>query len=497
MPFEVRGLVKTYGGVPVLRSVDLAVDDGEIHALLGANGAGKSTLIKCIGGAIKPDIGEIDLGGTVHLALSPREARDAGVAIIYQDFSLAPSLTVTENIFLGEELRRGPFLRRAAQSAEALSLVERLGADIDPDATLADLPGASLQIVEILKAIRRNPKLLILDEPTASLTESEVRVLSDHLRTLKERRLPILYVTHRLNEVFALADQVTVLRGGSVVLSARVADVSRADLVEAIVGASVLSQHATTGPAELTEARPVLAARGLVAPGVGPLDFEVYPGEVLGIFGLLGSGRTELLETLAGAQRPSRGTILIDGRERRFGDAAEAIAAGVALVPSERLRKSIFPTLTGADNLLLPTLRALARGPFRRRQNEQQAFSRLAGQLSLQPPKPEMRANRFSGGNQQKLSLGRWLWARQRLRVFLLDEPTQGVDVGGRADLYEAIRTTAAAGECAALVTSSEPEELVLLADRVFVLVRGRIVGQLRGEEIAERPLLELAHHGE
>src|SRR5262249_31955894 len=216
-------------GVTVLKGVDLAVENGEIHALLGANGAGKSTLIKCIGGAIAPDVGQIVLNGGAHASLTPREARDAGVAVIYQDFSLAASLTVTENIFLGQELCKGPLVMRRAQREEALKLIHQLGANIEPDVVVSDLRGAAMQIVEIVKALRLNPSVLILDEPTASLTQAEVSVLSEHLRTLKQRHLPILYVTHRLGEVFAIADRVTVLRDGAVILSARVSDVSRAD----------------------------------------------------------------------------------------------------------------------------------------------------------------------------------------------------------------------------------------------------------------------------
>jgi ribose transport system ATP-binding protein len=496
MGFEVRRLNKSYAGVAVLKDVDLAVADGEIHALLGANGAGKSTLIKCIAGAVGPDSGQLLVNAEPLEFLTPRQARAAGIAIIYQDYSLAPSLTVAENIFLGGELRRGPFVRRREQQARAHQLLAQVGAGaIDPHERIERLRGADQQVVEIAKALRTEPTLLLLDEPTASLTEAEVSRLMNHLRRLRERGLPIVYVTHRLAEVFEIADRVTVLRDGKVVLSDLVTNVSRADLVEAIAGARD-QEEATTTRTHSLSARPLLETRQLVAPGIGPISFSLYPGEMLGIFGLVGSGRTELLEALFSVRKLAGGSILFDGRPVTYRNPAQAIAAGVALVPSERLRNSLFAPLSGLENVLLPRLSAIG-APIRRRGSERRAFDTVAGMLRLQPPRGNLQGNRYSGGNQQKLVLGRWLGQHESVRVLLLDEPTQGVDVGARRDLYEAFRAIAAASGCGVILTSSDEEEIEAVADRALVLSRGQLVGELVGPAIEQRRLLHLAHLGE
>jgi ribose transport system ATP-binding protein len=500
MGFEVRQLSKTYGGVAVLKDVDLAVADGEIHALLGANGAGKSTLIKCISGGVAPDSGELVINGEPQAFLTPRQARLAGIAIIYQDYSLASTLTVAENIFLGEEIRWGPFIRRQAQRRRAKELLEQIGAvSIDPGQRVIGLGGADQQVVEIAKSLKTDPSLLLLDEPTASLTEAEVGRLMSHLRRLRERGLPIVYVTHRLGEIFQIADRVTVLRDGQVVLSAEVSEISRQTLVEAITG----RRQEKTSPRMFSsgDSRPtewLLETRNLVAPGIGPISFGLRTGETLGVFGLVGSGRTELLETLFGARRLARGSVLLGGHEVHFCSAADAISAGVALVPSERLRNSLFAPLSGLENVLLPRLGEFAAGRLLRGiSGERRAFATVAERLQLQPPRGNMQANRYSGGNQQKLVLGRWLGRTDSLRVLLLDEPTQGVDVGARQDLYGAIKELASRSDCGVIFTSSDEEEIEAIADRVLILSRGLLVGELVGAEIDQRELLHRAHLGE
>jgi ribose transport system ATP-binding protein len=478
-----------------MRSVDLDVADGEVHALLGANGAGKSTLIKCVSGAVRPDSGEIRIGEQVFSALTPRGAKQAGVAVIYQDFSLAQSLNVTENIFLGQELRRGPIVRAAAQRKRAGELLRSLGADhLRPDSALDRLGGADYQLVEICKALVAEPSVLILDEPTAALTSAETRQLMQQVRRLKDKRLPIIYVTHRLAEVFEIADRVTVMRGGEVVLSETVSDVTRSQLVDAVAGRKIdASIRPTVG--ESTYGAPVLELRGMVADGIGPLDLTLRAGEVLGIYGLLGSGRTELVEALFGVRPVAHGEVRLDGRRIRPRRPREGIRRGLALVPSDRLRQGIFLTLPGRDNLLLTSLSKLATaGVLRRPRNERRVFAHIAERVNLQPRRDDIPGRGYSGGNQQKLVIGRWLTSDSR--VLLLDEPTQGVDVGARSDLYRALDEVAAGGR-AVMVTSSEPEELVQVAHRVVVLAHGRVAAEVRGREIDEHHLLTLAHAGE
>jgi ribose transport system ATP-binding protein len=447
-----------------------------------------------------PDAGELAIDGEAHSFMAPRQARQSGIAIIYQEYSLAATLTVAENIFLGEELRVGPFTRRRAQEQRARQLLEQIGArTIDPRERVERLRGADQQAVEIAKALKTQPRLLLLDEPTASLTEAEIGGLMSHLRRLREQRLPIVYVTHRLGEVFEIADRVTVLRDGRVALSAPVASITRDELVEAIAGRRPDTLRAA--PPELGPVRPGvprLVVRELLAPGVGPVDLEVEEGEIVGLFGLVGSGRTELLEALFGARRLARGSLSLDGREQRFRRPADAIAAGLALVPSERLRNSLFSPLSGLENVLLPQLRthALA-GVIRRSGRERNAFTAMAERLRLRPVKPRLQAGRFSGGNQQKLVLARWLGNAGRVRVLLLDEPTQGVDVGARRDLYDAIEELVADTGCAVIFTSSDEEEVETLAHRALILSRGAVVSELRGPEINQRELLQRAHLGE
>ena len=346
MPFAVHALRKSYGGVEVLKGVDLEVADGEIHALLGANGAGKSTLIKCLSGAIQPDSGVMIVGRERYEAFTPKSSKQSGIAVIYQDLSLATSLDVADNMFLGQELRSGPFVRRRAQRREAAEWLAQLGVDIRPTAALATLGNAGLQAVEIAKALRTRPKVLILDEPTAALSEKEAEALGEQMLKLKQQNLPLLYVTHRLAEVFALADRVTVLRGGEVVLTGKVRDLSRDDLVAAIAGESIQRERP---PQRDGVRKPAVAVRGLVAAGIGPVDFDIREGEVLGVFGLVGSGRTELLEALFGSHRVFGGDVSVDGARIRASSPGDAVAAGIALVPSDRLRKSIIGQLSAGE----------------------------------------------------------------------------------------------------------------------------------------------------
>ncbi len=495
MSLAVRHLTKRFGGVTVLDSVDLTVRDGEIHALLGANGAGKSTLIKCVSGALAPDAGDIEIGGHHFRSLTPREAWDAGLAVIYQELSVVTSLDLVDNIFLGDERRKGFLIRKRVQRREAHDWLSRLGLEhLSTRTPLARLGNAELQIIEIVKALRKAPKALILDEPTAALTEAETQRLGAHMRTLKEEGLPLLFVTHRLAEVFDFADYVTVLRGGKVVVSAPVSGVSRRDLVQAIVGGA--ADQAPVGPygEREAEATPLLEVRGLLASGIGPLDMTVPRGAILGIFGLVGSGRTELLECLFGARPIAAGTITIEGRNVSLRAPASAVAAGIALVPSDRLRKGMFPTLRASDNMLIATFGRYAQGGVvRRRRLESHSFHTVAAQLDLQPLRADLEGRRFSGGNQQKLVLGRWLQRRASCKLLLLDEPTQGVDVGARSELYAAIRQFAHGG-ASVILTSSEPEELLDVADSIVVLSRGRVAGTLRKNGLTETRMLELAH---
>lgn len=492
MAFAVRNLVKSYGGVPVLKGVDLDVRDGEIHALLGANGAGKSTLIKCICGAVPPDSGTIEVAGTSHASLTPRTAKAAGISVVQQELSLALSLDVTDNVFLGEEMRFGPFVRRRAQRRETKRWLELLGIDLDPSADPADLGNAELQMISIIRALRAEPAVLILDEPTAALSEREAENLGRQLIGLKNGNLPILYVTHRLSEVFALADRVSVLRGGEIVLSGPVTELSHDQIVQAIVGNAIDRRRGQER--DLAGVAEAVLVDGLLAPRIGPITFSVKKGEILGVYGLVGSGRTELLETIFGAVPMEEGRIWFGDEEYRPRSPTDAVRAGIALVPADRLRKSIISGMTAADNLLLSRFDASARCGLRSFRREAKVFARTASDLNLTPLRSDLEVRRFSGGNQQKLAIGRWINELAQCRLLMLDEPTQGVDVGARKDIYDALRGIAAKGDTALIVTSSEPEELIQIADRVLVLSGGRPAGFLKGDNVQETTLIVLAH---
>jgi ribose transport system ATP-binding protein len=329
MSFAVRQLTKRYGGVTVLDGVELSVGDGEIHALLGANGAGKSTLIKCISGAEVPDGGEIDINGRVFGSLSPKEAREAGIAVIYQELSVIDTLDVTDNMFMNDELTRFGFRRRRKQRHESQEWLEKLGIDMDPRTVLGSVSTAKMQVIEIAKALRRSPEILILDEPTSSLSEAEVAALGNQMRMLRSQGLPILFITHRLSEVFEWADRVTVLRGGHVVYSGLVAETDKSTVIAAITTQTATETAGNDWHprgASSAAAQSLLNVRGLIGPGYGPVDLDVYPNEILGVFGLVGSGRTEMVEALFGAERVHAGTVEVAGQRVNLRNPASAIS---------------------------------------------------------------------------------------------------------------------------------------------------------------------------
>jgi ribose transport system ATP-binding protein len=491
---RLAGVTKRYGDTEVLAGIDLEFHPGEVHALLGANGAGKSTLIKCLSGATQPSSGEIAIGDERSSGLTPRQALAAGVAVIYQHFSLIPSLSVADNVYLGSELRSaGGVRRRLEQERKTAELLARLGVDISPRRKVSTLPVAEQQLVEIAKAIHRDAHVLILDEPTASLSDAETVALLAHVSRLRDEGFVIVYVTHLLNEVFEVADRVTVLRDGQVRLGRPVAEVSRDDLVEAISGAAEAAdrREPATGGAV------VLATEQLTGERLGPVNLELRTGEIVGVFGLLGSGRPALLETLYGIRPSSDGRVTLRGEPFRPKSPRDSIGRGLALVPAERLRQSMFPSLSTSDNLLLARLGSLGRAGVRSLRSERRSYGQLSDQLRLRAPGPRAPAWTLSGGNQQKLAVGRWLGQDRAGGVLMLDDPTQGIDVGARHELYRALGALAADAGYAILFTSSSPEEVTALADRALVLRQGRVVAQLPHHELREDRLLALAHDSE
>ncbi|MPY46660.1 sugar ABC transporter ATP-binding protein, partial [Streptomyces phyllanthi] len=512
---RIRGLRKSFGGVRALDGVDLTVPMGQVHALLGHNGAGKSTLIKCLGGAFPPDAGTIEVGGRPYTRLTPRESIAAGVAIIFQTLSVVDALTVSENIFLGQEWTRYGRVDRRRQEEVAAGLLERVAATCSPRDRVGDLPMGQRQLVEIAKALSRSASVLVLDEPTAALSGAESDALAERVEDLRVQGLAIVYVTHLLSEVERLADEVTVLRDGRVAHHSAMSGRTRRELVDAIVGRAVgkpapgstegrsapggtASGSAPTAGAprgaHTPPGPPRLTVDGLCGPGFGPVSFSVAEGERVGLYGLMGSGRTRLLETLFGGRRATGGTVRVGERAVAAARPADALAAGIALVPGDRRRQGLFPTLSAQDNALLPAVRPLARHGVRALGAERRVFDAVAGAMGLRPVRPKLPAGAFSGGNQQKLVLGRWVHDIHGVDVLLLDEPTQGVDVGARQEIHQVVSSLAAERRAAVLFASSDPEEVVALADRCLVVAGGRIVGELSGAELTEQALLSAVH---
>ncbi|GGN12179.1 sugar ABC transporter ATP-binding protein [Streptomyces fuscichromogenes] len=491
---RVHGLTKSFGGVTALAGVDLTVPAGQVHALLGHNGAGKSTLIKCLGGAFPPDSGTIEIGGTPYARLTPRESIAAGVAIIYQTLSVVDALTVAENIFLGQEWTRYGRIDRGAQEEAAAGLLKRVAATCSPRDRVGDLPTGQRQLVEIAKALSRSASVLVLDEPTAALSGAESDALARRVEDLRTEGLAIVYVTHLLSEVERLADAVTVMRDGRVTHQSSVTGLSRGELVTAIAGRPH-EQTVRPAPNSARQATaPRLVVEGLHGPGFGPVDLSVGEGERVGLFGLIGSGRTRLLETLFGRRRSTGGTVRLGERAVAPARPAQALAAGIALVPADRRAQALFPPLTAQDNVLLPSMRPLARGGLRALGTERRVFGALADAVGLRPALPGLPAGAFSGGNQQKLVLGRWINTARQVQVLLLDEPTQGVDVGARHEIYRVVTGLAEERGTAVLFASSDPEEIVALADRCLIVAGGRVVGELSGASLTEQALLSAVH---
>ena len=482
---SVSRIRKAYGGNLVLDGVDLKFQPGKIHALLGPNGAGKSTLLGCISGAIAPDSGEIRIGETSYSEFTPAGAFAAGTAIIYQHFQLVGSLSVADNIFLGSELRgRNGVLRSREQRRIATELLAELGADFDVATPVERLSVGQQQLVEIARALRHKPSLLVLDEPTAALSSAEVTALLTLVRRLAhERGLAIIYVTHLLREVLDVSDEVSVLRDGRVLWTRHIADLTMTDLVLAI--SPTASGAGPRGTPKLGTS--ILRLSGLECDFTRGVDLEVRGGEVVAVFGLLGSGRTDLLETVCGLRKHARGEIQLAGTP-----CGSRAREDVAYVPADRKAHALFGAMSAEENLLMPHYSRLG-SPLRDRGAERRIFAELAANVSLRPADPHRPVEQFSGGNAQKISVGRWLVDRDRIKVLVLDEPTQGVDVGSRAELYALVRDFAESGDRAVLFATSDPDEVVALADRVLVLAHGRPVG-IFPSTTGESRLIELAH---
>jgi ABC-type sugar transport system ATPase subunit len=491
---EAVSIFKSFPGVQALQDVDLALRPGQVHALVGENGAGKSTLIKIFAGLQKPTHGELRLNGHHVTFENPLESQSAGISVISQEFQLVPQLSIVENIFLGHEPRtRFQTIDWRQARKQSARLLERLGMDVAVDQPVETLSIADQQLIEIAKALARQFRVMIMDEPTASLNAAEVERLFRIVQELKSTGVAILYVSHRLKEIFTLADHVTVLRDGRRVASRPLAGCTEDELVTLMLGKKVeplLSTHGEQGPSSAQSAR--LSVKRLVVPrAVHGINFEVKAGEILGVAGLMGSGRRELMRALFGLEEGVSGEVEVDGQRIHIASPGDALKAHVYMLTEDRKAEGIFPHLNVLENVVVLRLPddAVTR-VFLNHQRERELYQHMRDFFGIRAYSPEQSITTLSGGNQQKALLGRSLVTD--CRVLLLNEPTRGVDVGAKLEIYRAIRQVAAEGT-AVVVSSSEAAELVHLSDRCLVLYGGHIVAELSREDLSEEMLVSAA----
>ena len=487
---QVRGITKEYPGVRALGGVDFDVRAAEVHCLLGPNGAGKSTLIKCVSGVVAPTDGEILVDGEPLPTGEPSESLARGVATIYQELDLVADLTVAESIFLGHEPRRAGLLNRDHMRDRTKALLERLDhGDIPPDAHVRTLRPAAQQVVSIARALSHNARLLILDEPSAILDDHEIDTLFKVVRRLQEEGVGMIYISHRLDEISRIGNRVTVLVDGKTVVSGLPADTPPSELVLHMVGRRVEQLFPERAVPRKDEV--VLEVRDLSrAPDVQPASFVVHAGEVLGIGGLVGAGRTELVRLIYGLEQPDTGEVLVDGRRLPRGRAAAAIAAGLGMAPEDRKSQGLLLDWDLTRNVSLADLGSYVRGVLINGRSERKAAAEQLRALNTKPDDPDRLARELSGGNQQKVVLARWLM--RNCRVLLFDEPTRGVDVGAKQEIYRLISELAKTG-IAVVMVSSETEELLGLSSRILVMREGAIVAELDGATTDEVELLSHA----
>lgn len=471
---ELRGVAKRFGGVPALRGVDLDLRPGEVHALVGENGAGKSTLVKFLAGVHRPDSGELLLDGRPLALHSPLDARHHGIAVIHQHPTLYPDLDVAENIFMGRQPRdRLGRLDWRAMYRDTLRLLDQLDAGFAPSTPVQGLSVADQQLVEIAKALSLDARVLVMDEPTASLSAREVDELFTIVRQLRDRSVAVLFVTHRLEEVFALADRVTVFRDGAHVITAPAAELTTEETIRHMVGRR-LEALFPKEPAKIGAV--VLSVRGLSRAGAfRDVGFDLRRGEILGLFGLVGAGRTEVARVLFGIDRAEAGEIRVNGDRVRIGAPEQALALGIGYVPEDRHGQGLVLPFPVQANVTLPIVSRLSRWGLLARRRERQIAADLTDRLQVRSAGLAQEAAALSGGNQQKVVLAKWLATRPT--VLILDEPTRGIDVGTKAEVHRLISGLAGQG-MAILLISSELPEIMGMADRVLVMHEGRLTGE-------------------
>ncbi|MDO5695460.1 MAG: sugar ABC transporter ATP-binding protein [Eubacteriales bacterium] len=488
---SLKKIAKSFSGVEVLRDINLAFERGEVHAICGENGAGKSTMMKIIAGALRQTTGEIIVDGSTCKFHSTNDAKAKGVYMIHQELNFVPELSVMENISLGRYPARGKyFVSRSAMRCEAENLLKRVSADIDPRLPMKSLSVAQAQMVEIAKCLRPGTRILIMDEPTAALTEKETETLFDIIRDLKEQGVTILYISHRMDEIFQVADRITVLRNGDFIGTKRVAETNYEELIHMMIGRDVGDLYPERS---FPGGQVVYEVRNISGEKIEDISFTLQEGEILGITGLFGSGTVELAKTLYGAYPARGGTIYKNGEEIHPDTPAKALRCGIGFVSDDRKREGLLTGRSIKENISLSSLKQISGGGFIRAEKEAAAIDRFMKKFRIKARSPLQETRHLSGGNQQKVVFSRLEMGAPD--ICILAEPTRGVDVGAKAEIYALINDMTVAGRSVILV-SSDLAEIVGVSDRVLVMRKGRIVTELAADKINQQTILSYASGG-
>lgn len=488
MFLQLNNITKTYPGVVALNNVTLHVKKGEVHALVGENGAGKSTLIKTCTGAVIPDSGSIVVDGNEFPSMTPKLSEQQGIAVIYQEFNLVGELSVAENIFLGRAIRKGFIIDKKAMVNESRKIFQQLGIDIDPNTLVSKLTVGYQQLVEIAKAISQNAKILIMDEPSAPLTKAEAERMYEMVLRLKEQGVTIIYISHRLEEVFRLTDRITVMRDGNVVRTMNTCDTNIDELVKLMVGREIKETYPAREPCISDEV--ILEVRNLCGNGLTDISFQVRKGEVLGFAGLIGSGRTELAQLLFGVRPKTGGQIIFKGKEISPKTPQAAIDMGIALVPEDRKKQGAILDIDIKGNINMPILKRISKLSFINKKEEKRIANEYKESIRIKTPSLTQKVKNLSGGNQQKVIIAKWLASNADLIIF--DEPTRGIDVGAKYEIYTLVNTLVKNGKTV-LMISSEMGEIMGMSDRIIVLSEGRITGSLNKDEFDQEVIMSMA----
>lgn len=484
---EMKNINKSFPGVKALDHVNLSIKKGEVHALIGENGAGKSTLMKILSGVYQMDSGDIFIEGEKVQICHPEQAAKLGISIIYQELNLVPDMSIAENIFMGRERRKGPMVDFRRTNAEAAGYIREVGLDLHPEQVIRDLPIAQRQLIEVAKALSVNAKVIVMDEPTSSLTEKETDILMNIIRQLREKGTSVVFISHKLNEIFEISDRITVMRDGVTIQTVLTEECSESKLISMMVGRPLTDLF----PKVKTELGEVVLKAEHISSGsmVHDVSFSLRKGEILGFYGLVGAGRSELMSAIFGVEPMEEGHVQIGNKVFKTHSPSESIKCGLGLVPEDRKLQGLVLGMSVKENVTLADLEELSRGGFISGSAEQSMAERQIKDLSVKTPGIDQKAGNLSGGNQQKVVIGKWLAAKSK--VLILDEPTRGIDVGSKKEIYTLMGKLVSQG-VAIIMVSSELPEILGMSDRVIIMNQGRICGELSEAEASQERIMSI-----